>query len=138
MLARSPAHAYKRRQNGPAGFNRERTCERNQGHKKGRTRLLGRARYVDQVVDDLGEALQRVMAAREQQKPLSVGVIGNAGDVFPRLVEMGVTPDVVTDQTSAHDPLSYVPHGMSFDEAMALRERDPAEYQRQARRTMAV
>ncbi len=97
-----------------------------------------RMRYVDEVATDLDAALDRVMAARERQEPLSVGLIGNAGDVFPRLVEKGVVPDVVTDQTSAHDTLSYVPHGMIFEEALALRDRDPAEYQRRARQTMAV
>lgn len=97
-----------------------------------------RMRYVDEVVDDLDTALERVLGARERQEPLSVGLIGNAGDIFPHLAEMGAVPDVVTDQTSAHDPLSYIPNGMSFDEVLKLRQKDPAEYQRQARRTMAV
>jgi len=95
-------------------------------------------RYVNRVVSDLEEALELALAAKERQEPLSVGVIGNAGDLFPRLVRMNIVPDVVTDQTSAHDPLSYIPAGMPFDEAMALRERDPAEYQRLARQTMAA
>ena len=97
-----------------------------------------RMRYVDAVETDLQQALDRVLAAKAAGKPLSVGLIGNAGDVFPRLVEMGVIPDVVTDQTSAHDALSYVPHGMSFEEALALRAHDPADYQRRARTTMGV
>ncbi|MCD4687298.1 MAG: urocanate hydratase [Anaerolineae bacterium] len=97
-----------------------------------------RMRYVDEVTDDLDTALTRVRAAQAEGQPLSVGLIGNAGDVFPELVARDVIPDVVTDQTSAHDALFYVPHGMSYDAALALRERDPAEYQQLARRTMAV
>ena len=96
-----------------------------------------RMRYVNRVVGDLEEALELALAARDRQEPLSVGVIGNAGDLFPRLVRMGIVPDVVTDQTPAHDALSYIPAGMPVEEAFALRERDPAEYQRRARQTMA-
>ncbi len=95
-------------------------------------------RYVDTVTEDLGQALEQLMAAKARGEALSVGLIGNAGDVFPRLVEMGVIPDVVTDQTPAHDPLSYVPRGMSLEEARALRERDPEAYTRRALETMAV
>lgn len=96
-----------------------------------------RMRYVQHVVDDLEEGLELALAARDRQEPLSVGVIGNAGDLFPRLVRMGIVPDVVTDQTPAHDALSYIPAGMPVEEAFALRESDPAEYQRRARQTMA-
>lgn len=97
-----------------------------------------RMRYVDQVVTDLEEALDRVMAAKDGQQTLSVGLIGNAADIFPRLVRMGIVPDVVTDQTSAHDPSSYLPHGMSFEAALELRQADPAEYQRRAKQSMAA
>jgi urocanate hydratase len=97
-----------------------------------------RRRYVDEVTDDLNHALERVMAAKHTGEPLSVGLIGNAGDVFPQLIALDVIPDVVTDQTSAHDPISYVPNGMTFDEAVSLRGRDPAAYQRSAKWTMAV
>jgi urocanate hydratase len=96
-----------------------------------------RMRYVNRIVTDLEEALELVLPAKERQEALSVGVIGNAGDLFPRLVRMNIVPDVVTDQTSAHDPLSYIPADIAFEEVAALRERDPAEYQRLARRTMA-
>jgi urocanate hydratase len=95
-------------------------------------------RYLDEIATDLPDALKRVTAAKDAGQPLSVGLIGNAGDIFPQLVEMGIVPDVVTDQTSAHDPLSYVPNGMSFDEALALRQRDPDAYARRAKQTMAV
>lgn len=97
-----------------------------------------RMRYVDAVTGDLDDALKQVMDAKAHGERLSVGLIGNAGDVFPELVKRGVVPDVVTDQTSAHDTLSYVPRGMSFDEALALKERDPAAYQQGALETMAV
>jgi urocanate hydratase len=95
-------------------------------------------RYLDEVFTDLHAALNRVMAARKAGEAVSVGLIGNAGDVFPQLVQMGVVPDVVTDQTSAHDPLSYMPNGMSLDAARDLRECDAEAYQRRAKQTMAV
>jgi len=97
-----------------------------------------RMRYVNAVVTDLEEALDRVIAAKERGEPLSVGLIGNAAAVFPRLVAMGIVPDVVTDQTPAHDPLSYLPHDMTFEAALELREKDPTEYQRRAKHSMAV
>ncbi|MBN1679118.1 MAG: urocanate hydratase [Anaerolineae bacterium] len=97
-----------------------------------------RMRYVNEVVTDLEEALARVTQARDAQTPLSVGLIGNAADVFPRLAGMDIVPDVVTDQTPAHDALSYTPHGLSFEETLALRERDPDEFKRQAYQSMAV
>ncbi len=97
-----------------------------------------RMRYVNEVVTDLEVALDRVLSAKERREPLSVGLIGNAADIFPRLVKMGITPDVVTDQTPAHDPLSYAPHGITFEEALKLREEDPDQYAERACRSMAV
>jgi urocanate hydratase len=97
-----------------------------------------RMRYVDQVVTDIDQAIDLVTTARETGEPLSVGLIGNAGDIFPRLAASDLVIDVVTDQTPAHDPLSYVPHGMSLEEALQLREQDPDTYQRRALQTMAV
>jgi len=93
--------------------------------------------YVDVVVDTLEEAMTLVEEARDQKIPRSVGLIGNAADIFPELVERGVIPDVVTDQTSAHDVLSYVPSGLSVEEAAELRERDPKEYERRSMDSMA-
>ncbi len=93
-------------------------------------------RYVDEVVNDLDAALRRVDEYVARGEPRSIGLIGNVGDVFPELLRRGVIPDVVTDQTSAHDPLSYVPNGMPFEEAEALRELDPHRYQQEAIRTM--
>jgi urocanate hydratase len=93
--------------------------------------------YVDEVVEDLDEALRRVEAYSLEGKARAIGLIGNAGDVYPELLARGIVPDVVTDQTPAHDPLSYVPNGMALDEALALRQRDPDGYQKAALRTMA-
>ncbi len=97
-----------------------------------------RTRYLDESTDDLEDALQRVEDALRTGTPKSIGLLGNAADVLPRLVRMGITPDVVTDQTPAHDPFSYVPHGMSLAEAAALRERDRAGYERRSMASMAA
>ncbi len=93
--------------------------------------------YIDEVADNLEDAMTRVEKAIAAGKPLSVGLIGNAAEVLPELVARGVRPDVVTDQTSAHDPLYYLPAGMTFDDAIALRERDPALFKQQAMASMA-
>ncbi len=95
-------------------------------------------RYLDEVVDDLEEAMTRVEEAVRAGAPRSIGLIGNAAAVLPELAARGVTPDVVTDQTCAHDPLMYLPVGLSLEAAAALRQRDPAEYQRRALASMAA
>ncbi len=95
------------------------------------------ARYLDTMTEDLGEALDRAGAAVEAGRALSIGLLGNAADVLPEVVRRGTAPDLVTDQTSAHDPLNgYVPNRMSYEEALALRDADPARYMSEARRTM--
>jgi urocanate hydratase len=96
-----------------------------------------KTRYLDMIARDLEEAMTLVDEARRKQQPRSIGLIGNAADVYPRLVDLKVTPDVVTDQTPAHDPFSYIPHGMSLEEALALRERDPQEYTARSTQSMA-
>ncbi len=93
--------------------------------------------YVDVVVDTLEEAMTMVEEAVRDGKPLSVGLIGNAAEIEPELVLRGVTPDVVTDQTSAHDVLSYIPAGISAVEAAKLRLSDPEEYARRSMESMA-
>ncbi|MBF8284563.1 MAG: hutU, partial [Anaerolineales bacterium] len=93
--------------------------------------------YVDVVVDTLEEAMTLVEESKAKGEPKSIGLIANAADVFPELVVRGVTPDVVTDQTPAHDVTMYVPHGMSLDEANRLRTADPAEYTRRSMASMA-
>ena len=86
-------------------------------------------RYLDKMTHDLDEALEWVMAAKESGEALSVGLVGNAAEVFPELARRGIIPDVVTDQTSAHDPLhGYIPAGISVDEANALRDENPEDY----------
>ncbi len=90
-----------------------------------------RGRYLDERAADLDDALSRLDAARRERRPLSIGLAGNAAEVLPELVRRGVEVDVVTDQTSAHDPLNgYVPAGLTLEQAEALRRSDPDEYLR--------
>jgi urocanate hydratase len=97
-----------------------------------------KTRYLDRETDDLDEALRWVDAARSAKEAVSIGLVGNSADVVPSLLAHGFAPDLVTDQTSAHDPLGgYVPAGVSLDEAEKLREDDPEEYQRWAFDSMA-
>ena len=94
-------------------------------------------RYLDEAADDLGDAIARVESAKAEGRALSVGLEGNAADVFPELLERGVAIDIVTDQTSAHDPLrGYVPRGYSLDGAADLRLDDPNTYVKAARESM--
>ena len=95
-------------------------------------------KYCDRSTDDLDEALGWVLGARDRGEALSVGLVGNTADVLPELVERGIVPDLVTDQTSAHDPLDgYVPSGLSLDEAEALRKEDPDDYVTRSMASMA-
>ncbi|MDZ7843934.1 MAG: urocanate hydratase [Anaerolineales bacterium] len=94
--------------------------------------------YVDEVVEDLDQALSLVRRYLEEEQARSIGLVGNAADVYPELVRRGVIPDVVTDQTSAHDPLDYVPLGLDVDQARLLRKNDPDEYRRRSMQSMAV
>jgi urocanate hydratase len=92
-----------------------------------------RTGYVDRKSRDLDEALNWIREAKDAKQRLSVGLVGNAAEILPELVKRGVTPDVLTDQTSAHDTLvGYVPAGISLEEAAELRKRDPKEYVRRA------
>jgi len=95
-------------------------------------------RYVDIVVNELEEAMTLVDEAREQGIPRSIGLIGNAAEIYPCLASLGVIPDVVTDQTPAHDVMMYVPAGMSLEEADELRKTNPADYARRSLDSMAV
>jgi urocanate hydratase len=94
-------------------------------------------RYLDVVVDELEEAMTLVEDAVNRNEPKSIGLIGNAADVFPELVMRGVTPDVVTDQTCAHDPLMYLPNSMTMEDAARLRRHDPKAYQERSMQAMA-
>ena len=96
-------------------------------------------RYLDEQADSLDDALARVDRARAEKKAVSIGLVGNAADVYAELVRRRITPELVTDQTSAHDPLNgYVPNGMTLAQALVLRRDDPTEYVRRAKATMAV
>jgi urocanate hydratase len=97
-----------------------------------------RTRYLDASAASVDEALKMIEASHARGKPLSVGVLGNAAEIFPDLVRRGIRPDVVTDQTSAHDPLNgYLPAGWTLSEWEEKRERDPAGVQKAAKLSMA-
>jgi urocanate hydratase len=97
-----------------------------------------RTGYCDFMVNSLDEALRILKNAVRKKQNISVGLVGNCGDIIPELAERGVVPDILTDQTSAHDPLNgYVPSGMSLEEALALRKSDPKAYVERALDTMA-
>jgi urocanate hydratase len=94
-------------------------------------------RYLDVRADDLEDALRLAAGAKQARRPLSIGLLGNAAEVLPALVQRGFEVDVVTDQTPAHDPLSYVPVGLSPEDAQELRLDDPVTYVKRARESMA-
>ncbi|MEV6814309.1 urocanate hydratase [Micromonospora sp. NPDC051296] len=104
-----------------------------------RTRLERRVhdRYLDEIADSLDDAVERVLAAKRDRRALSVGVVGNAATIFPELLRRGVAIDIVTDQTSAHDPLSYLPEGIELDDARDYAAAKPAEFTDRARASMA-
>jgi len=96
-------------------------------------------RYLDEATDTLDDAVARVDKARSARRPLSVGLRGNCAEVLPEIVRRGWRPDVITDQTSAHDPLNgYVPAGLSVEDASVLRAEDPTAYVAQARASIAT
>ena len=96
-------------------------------------------RYLDEVADSLPDAIERCARARSERRPLSVALLANAAEVVPQLLAEGFPADIVTDQTSAHDPLNgYIPDRMSLVEADELRERDPDEYIRRSRAAIAA
>jgi urocanate hydratase len=96
-------------------------------------------RYLDELAPDLDTALRKVDEYKAKKQARSIGLVGNAADVYTELVKRGVTPDLVTDQTSAHDPLvGYIPQGLDLAQASELRARDPEEYVRRSRASMAV
>lgn len=95
--------------------------------------------YLDVITEDLDEAIKLVSEAKENKKALSVGLVGNCGEVLPAMIEKNIIPDILTDQTSAHDVLNgYVPMGMSLADANKLREEDPDTYISKARETVVV
>jgi len=94
-------------------------------------------RYLDEVTDDLDDALARVLAAKAERRALSVGLVGNCATVVPEILRRGVEVDIVTDQTSAHDPLSYLPEGVDVADWHDYADKKPAEFTDRARTSMA-
>ncbi|WP_210465742.1 urocanate hydratase [Rufibacter roseolus] len=95
-------------------------------------------RYIDKMTFDYREAVRLALAAKDKGEAVSIGLVGDIGDVLEQLIQDGITPDILTDQTSAHDPMNgYVPHGMCLPQALALRERDPEQYRVQSLKSMA-
>ncbi len=93
--------------------------------------------YVDVLSENLDEALEIVLSAKKEGKAISVGLVGNAGEILPKILEKGIIPDILTDQTSAHDTLNgYVPMGMKYEEALELRKSNPEEYIKLSRKTI--
>jgi urocanate hydratase len=106
-----------------------------------RTRIEKRLKsgYCDKIATSLDEALALIEQARKKKEAVSVGLVGNCADVLPEMVKRGVVPDVLTDQTSAHDALNgYVPNEMSFEEALQLRSTNPDEYIKHSMRSMGL
>ncbi|GAA0329965.1 urocanate hydratase [Actinoallomurus spadix] len=95
-------------------------------------------RYCDVRADDLDEALRLAVEARDARRPLSIGLLGNAADIVPQLLAMGAPIDIVTDQTSAHDPLTYLPRGVAFEDMADARAKDPEGFTTRARESMAA
>lgn len=106
-----------------------------------RTRIQKRidTGYIDMITDNLDEALKTVMEAKSKGNAVSVGLVGNAGEVLPEILKRNITPDIITDQTSAHDTLNgYVPMGMRIEEAIKLRLENPERYIELSRKTIAA
>lgn len=97
-----------------------------------------RTRYLDKSTDSISDAIEMALKAQKAKEAVSIGVRANIADLLLELVKRNITPDILTDQTSAHDPLNgYVPNGMTFDAALALRKSDPEKYKSESLRTMA-
>ncbi|MEH7133394.1 urocanate hydratase, partial [Priestia megaterium] len=106
-----------------------------------RTRIEKRieTRYCDVVLESLDEAIKIAKEAKKEKKALSIGLVGNAAEVLPQMIKRGFIPDIVTDQTSAHDPLNgYLPIGLTLSEGETLRNQNPEEYVRKSKASMAV
>jgi urocanate hydratase len=93
--------------------------------------------YLDEQAKDIDDAVKRATKARDENRALSIGLLGNAADVFPQLLKRHAPIDIVTDQTSAHDPLTYLPRGVAFEDMAALRAEDPEGFTQRARDSMA-
>jgi urocanate hydratase len=94
-------------------------------------------RYLDVRADSVDDALRLAIEARDAKRPLSIGLVGNAAEVFPELLDRDAPIDIVTDQTSAHDPLSYLPIGIAFEDMAKMADKDPAYFTEQSEASMA-
>ena len=94
--------------------------------------------YLDEQAENIDDAIRRATAAKDQGQPLSIGLLGNAADVFPALLTSNAPINIVTDQTSAHDPLTYLPSGIAFEDMAVLRAEDPEGFTQSARESMAA
>jgi urocanate hydratase len=103
------------------------------------TRLRRRMhdRYLDEIADNIDDAIDRAVAAKNARKAISIGLVGNAATIFAELLKRDVPIDIVTDQTSAHDPLYYIPEGVEFDDARALAEKNPEDFTKRSEEAMA-
>ncbi len=103
------------------------------------TRLRRRMvdRYLDEIADNIDDAIDRAVAAKTARKAISIGLVGNAATVFAELLKRDVPIDIVTDQTSAHDPLYYIPEGIDVDDARALADKDPEDFTKRSEESMA-
>ncbi len=96
-------------------------------------------KYLDKMTENIDDAIQMALKAKRDGKPLSIGLLGNAADIIPKMIENGFTPDILTDQTSAHDPLNgYIPSNLTLEEAENLRKQDPRKYEIQAKNSIAT
>jgi len=102
-----------------------------------RLRKRVETRYLDEIADNLDDAIERAVAAKNAKKAISIGVVGNAADVFAEILKRDVPVDIVTDQTSAHDPLYYIPEGVNIEDARAYAMLNPEEFTRRAEESMA-
>ncbi|MCX8528950.1 MAG: urocanate hydratase [Rhodoluna sp.] len=103
------------------------------------TRLRRRMndRYLDEIADNIDDAIDRAVAAKNARKAISIGLVGNAATIFAELLKRDVPIDIVTDQTSAHDPLYYIPEGVEFDDARALADKNPEDFTKRSEEAMA-
>jgi urocanate hydratase len=95
--------------------------------------------YLDYTTDNLDEALDKIAKAKQNKEGFSIGLLGNAADILPKILKMNIVPDIVTDQTSAHDTLNgYVPAGIQYEEALALRKNDPEKYIELSKKSIVI
>jgi urocanate hydratase len=102
-----------------------------------RLRRRQQDRYLDEIADNLDDAIERAVAAKDAKKAISIGLVGNAATVFAELLKRDVPIDIVTDQTSAHDPLYYIPENIKFEDARPMAQRDPADFTKRSEAAMA-